>query len=122
MLPNSYPSFVKSMRLPGFVGALEAWARCNKFFEPFDGKKELKWIHRNIVLPDDPTAFFWQDACRDSFEGDLNAFNYAMAKETVAAEKARLILSNDERKKCLKSTLISFMRSKADGFRPRCSA
>ncbi len=90
MLPNSYPAFVKSLRLPGFVAPLEAWARCNEFLEPFDGKKELKWIHRNIVIPDHPTAFFWQDACRDSFEGDLNAFNFAMAKETVAAKKARL--------------------------------
>lgn len=86
-IPQYFKAFSKSTRTPGFLIALEAWAVCNELTKPFDGKKELKWVNRNLVTQGDPAASFWQNACQGSFE-TVKDFNKALANEVLGAEAA----------------------------------
>jgi hypothetical protein len=86
-VPQFFAAFSKSTQTPGFLKALEAWAACNELTKPFDGKKELKWVNRNLVMKEHPAASFWQDACRGSFE-TIAKFNKALAGEVQRAEAA----------------------------------
>ena len=55
--------------------------------KPFDGKKELRWVNRNLATQEHPAASFWQNACQGSFE-NIAKFNKALAAEVLAAEAA----------------------------------
>ena len=73
---------------------MEAWAVCNELTKRFDGKKELKWVHRNLVTQGHPAAGFWQNACQGSF-ANIAEFNKALATEVLGAEAA----ARDEKKR-----------------------
>lgn len=86
-LPQFTAAFYQSTRTPGFLKALEAWAICNELTKPFDGKKELKWVNRNLVPENHPATSYWQNACQGSFENILK-FNKALTNEVSRAEAA----------------------------------
>lgn len=93
-IPQFFTAFSKSTRTPGFLKALEAWAVCNELTKPFDGKKELRWVNRNLVTQDHPAASYWQNACQGGFE-NIAKFNKALASEVLGAEAA----ARDEKKR-----------------------
>ncbi len=86
-VPQFFKAFSKSTQTPGFLKALEAWAERNELTKPFDGKKELKWINRNLVTKDHPAASYWQNVCQGGFES-VAKFNKALANEVRLAEAA----------------------------------
>ncbi|MES2919970.1 MAG: hypothetical protein V4819_00370 [Verrucomicrobiota bacterium] len=93
-IPQFFAAFSKSTRTHGFLEALEAWGICNELTKPFDGKKDLRWVNRNLVAQEHPAASFWQNACQGGFE-NIAQFNKALTNEVLRAEAA----ARDEKKR-----------------------
>lgn len=62
-----HPSFTVATRLPGFMEALEAWARHFEFGKPFSGKDQFIYINRSLVQKEVQGADFWLKACMNDF-------------------------------------------------------
>ena len=83
-----FPAFAVSLRLDGFISALEAWAGHFKYGRPFDGAESLPYVLREIVDPNKPGAKFWHQACADGF-AEYPEFRTADAKEQANIDDAK---------------------------------
>lgn len=96
-LPDRCADFSDSTRREGFVTALEAWAALF-LQEGFDGRKELRWVTRNLFGVDQNAADFWVSACQYEI-GDTVEFAKILAHEHGNAEAAKRMQEQPKQRK-----------------------
>jgi hypothetical protein len=77
------PSFTVATRLPGFMSALEAWARHFEYDKPFSGPDRLLFVNRDMSGDD-----FWLKACQNDYPS-VKDFMRALCREQELFEDAK---------------------------------
>lgn len=82
-----HPAFTVSTRLPGFMDALEAWARHFEYDKRFHGPERLKYVNRELIRKNVTGAEFWLRACERDFPSPAD-YMRAVTKEVGLADDA----------------------------------